>query len=133
MTIKGICPEGEILRLGYTRTAHRRKTRAGTIITVPKTKVEPTCIPDVGRKGRGKKIVELGKKLSLRQYNYSSSNTEIERRKSLDAAVKAHSTRDVIVRLNKLTILQGSRPALVKKYSDDIKYLQKKYKYYKLY
>ncbi len=132
VTMRDICPEGQLLRLGYKRKAYARKTKTGKVVHVPATYVEPTCIEDVGKKGRGAKVIKLSKKLSLRTYNYSTKKTVAERHASLDRAVKVHGPGPIVERLNKLSVLQTRRPTISKKFIDDMKYVQKKYKY-KLY
>lgn len=129
VTIRGICPEGEILRLGYTRKAYTRSTGAKVL----PTKVPPKCIPDKGAKGRGPKIIKMRKDLSLRNYGYSTTKTLKERKEALDKAVKEHGAGPVVVRLNKLVVLQGRNPTAAKKFLEDLKYVQTKYKYNKLY
>ena len=133
ITIRDICPSGHILRLGYTRKAHTRTTKTGKKVRVAVKKVEPTCIQDVGKKGRAPKLIKLRKDISLRYFNYSTKNPEIERRKSLKKVADTHGPGPVIVRLNKLSILNSRRPKTAQKFLDDIKYVQKTFNYHKLF
>ncbi len=108
ITIKGSCSEGEILRLGYTRKSYaREQNEEGPI--------------------------KLKKDISLRKYGYSTTHTLADRRTSLDRAVKDNGPGPIVVRLNKLAVLQSRNPTAYKKFLEDLKYVQVKYKYNKLY
>ena len=62
MNMKTKCKPGEILRDGFTRKAHMRKKYEKSngkkikAVKVKESYTKPTCVKDMGKPGKGKKI-----------------------------------------------------------------------------
>ena len=97
-----------------------RTSRGGVLRT---TKVKPVCIKDVGKVGRGQKVVKLTPKVSLREYGYSMKASQAVRRKALRDASKAYGKQAIKNKLIKLSILFSRRPQL-SVINEDIAYLK---------
>lgn len=106
------CPKGKILRKGYTRKSGVR--------------VRPTCVKDMGRPGKGKKLFTL-KKGDLSRHGYQlKGKTSVSRHKALKKARRVFSKNELIRKLNALSILlKNTNRELAFKAYDDMKYVQK--------
>ncbi len=111
----GTCKKGEILRTGY--------------ITKNNVKVQPTCIKDQGKPGKGPKLIVIPKEDIglLDKYNYTLKNNYEERIKSLKKANKELSKLKVLRYINALRTLQKSNEKYYNKLDRDMKWLQKNY------
>lgn len=127
------CGPGEILRKGYRRKGFQRNEyvkRDGT--TIPATyvsaaNVPPTCIKDVGKPGKGPKILpKPGNEIHLSRYGYSIHQPEAKRRQALRAAVNDTNNLLVLRRVNLIRNFQ-SNPDNKEKFSRDVEYLKKMY------
>jgi hypothetical protein len=106
-TTRKRCPKGKILRKGYT-------TKKGV-------KVKPTCVKDMGKPGKGKKLFTL-KKGELGKFGYAIKNNQDTRRKKFTYASLVH-------KLNALSILfKNTAPQYYKKLRSDMKWVQNNYK-----
>ncbi len=95
------CKKGEILRKGSIKKSHSRKTFSGKKVSVKQSRTPPTCVKDVGKEGKGPKILpKLGDEIHLSNFGYSLKNTKQERQKSLKKASKKHGTLKVLKRTN---------------------------------
>ena len=118
------CPSGKILKAGYYRKAYTRAD--GT--RVKAIRVPPTCIKDVGLKGKGPKILPTPKEGLLKKHGYSLSASTNDRRKALRKAMRSDGGLSVLRHLNlRRNFIKRSQPANYKKMSDDLKYVQKLY------
>lgn len=118
------CKKGEIMRKAYTRKAYTRNN--GT--TVKKTRVKASCIKDMGKPGKGKKLFTL-KKGDLTKYGYHLKSNKETRHKSLNKAKKHISYASLIRKLNALSILhKNTNPVYASKARSDMKYLREMYK-----
>lgn len=104
------CPKGKIMRIGYTR-------KNGTVI-------EPTCIKDMGKPGKGDNILpKLKGDLHLGQYGYAVHKTAESRRQALRKASKDNDTLEVLRRLNLIrNYSQNSRNKEI--YNADVEYMK---------
>ena len=114
------CPKGEIMRKGYQFT---RKTSKKVI------RVEPTCIEDRGKPGKGPKLItmpsyDVG---LLSKYEYQLSNNHAARVKSLKRAMRNENGLKVLRHLNAIRTLNKSNEKIYNKLDRDMKWLQKYY------
>lgn len=133
MSKKSKCGQGEILRKGYRRKGYHRNEYVrsdGTVVgesDVPGAYVPPTCVPDMGRKGRGKKVLPPpGNEIHLSSYGYSIHKPESERHAALEAASNDYGTLKVLRRLNLLRNYQAI-PDNKEIFSDDVVFMQDMY------
>ncbi len=127
------CAPGEILKKGYRRKGYQRNAytkKSGSKIPatyVSASYVPPTCIKDVGKPGKGPKILPTpGNEIHLSKYGYGVHKSTEARRKALREAIKDYNTLLVLRRLNLIRNIQGikeNKDIL----SDDVEYLKKKY------
>lgn len=94
------CPTGTIIRKAYIR-----RLSSGKIIRVP-----AKCIQDQGKVGKGKKLFDVDKKISLRDYGYSMNASTRARHEAIKLAVSAHGKKPIESKLMKLTILFSNKP-----------------------
>lgn len=113
------CRKGEIERVGYSYT---KKT--GT-----KVSVEPTCVKDRGKPGKGPKLIEMPEADIglLSKYGYSLDDSHENRVKSLKKALKENSELKVLRHVNALRTLQKSNEKLYNKLDKDLKWIQSDY------
>jgi len=118
------CPPGKIRRSAYTRKAYRRSD--GT--RVKESRVPASCIPDLGKPGKGKRLFTL-KKGMLSKYGYTLSETQDTRRSALVKAMKdGMSTGYLWKRLNAIQILnRNTHPKTAEKIESDMDWLRSKY------
>lgn len=86
------CPKGQILKNGYKRNAYTKED--GTYVEA--TIVPPTCIEDIGKPGKGPKLIQFSKNdhiLSNHGYIEIKDKTVDERHRILIKVIKA-LTRD---------------------------------------
>lgn len=119
MTTK--CPKGEIERVGYTYT--KKKTKK----TV---KVNPTCIEDKGKPGKGPKLIKIpeGDVGLLGYYGYSLKLKYDDRIKILKKAIKDISELKILRHLNALRTLNKSNEKYFNKLNKDLHWIQNDYK-----
>lgn len=124
------CPKGTIrrkayTRKGYTRRAYRRKD--GTRVkksTVKKSRVPSSCIRDLGKEGKGKRLFTL-KKGDLTKFGYSLKHDASTRRYALKRSMSMFSRNKLIKKLNALYILQkNTNPMYAKRARADMKWVQ---------
>ena len=107
------CPKGKIMRKGYT-------TKRGV-------RVRPTCVKDMGKPGKGKKLFTL-KRGELSKYGYAIKNSQESRRKALKKAMKKFEYATMIRKLNALSILfKNTQPKYYNKLRSDMKWIQNNY------
>ncbi len=107
-------------KLSVTRKAYTRKD--GTKVKASKK----YCIMDVGKPGRGKKLIPTSSKHLLGAAGYDLSKSFAERKKAMDKVARKEGTLKVLRHLNAIrnkTIV----PANKTKLSRDVKYLSEKY------
>jgi len=115
VTRKRRCPNGYILRKGYT--AKRGRTTY---------KVKPTCIKDRGEKGKGPKLLPKLKEGDLTKYGYSLKDPRSKRRKALRKSVKEYGKNTVIRKLNVLSIYnKNTNPSYSRKAREDMNFVRK--------
>jgi hypothetical protein len=111
------CPKGEIMRIGYK---YKRKTSKRQIA------VQPTCIEDKGKPGKGPKLIKMPMYDVglLRKYEYSLSDNKDIRQKALRRANRNEDNLKVLRHINALRTLNKSNERIYKKLDNDFKYLQ---------
>jgi hypothetical protein len=114
------CAEGEIERVGYSY-----KKKSGKQVDV-----NPACIKDKGKPGKGEKIIffpeeDIG---LLSKYGYKLKNSHEKRVESLKKAIKENSELKILRHINAIRTLQKSNEKLYNKLDKDMKWLQKDYK-----
>jgi hypothetical protein len=118
LQLGGKCSTGEILKKGY--------------VTKNNAIVKSTCIIDKGNPGKGPNILpKIGDEISLRQYNYSLKNKDVDRQKALIRASKKETTLLVLKHLVLISNYSKSEKSNYEKYRNDIAFLKKLYKYQK--
>lgn len=119
------CPSGTIRRKGYTRKTYKK--RSGTV--VKGGRVPSSCIRDVGKPGKGKRLFTL-KKGGLRQYGYSTKDVQEKRHEALVRAMEKGkmSTGLLWKRLNAIEVLnRNTNPKTAEKIKSDMDWLRAKY------
>lgn len=102
----------QIVRSGYTRKAHVRKSykRAdGTHVKsalVKKSKVLSTRVIDIGKRGKGKKVLPVLKKGELSSLGYKVDKSDKARHIALNKAVDEYGGLRVFRMLNAQAILR---------------------------
>lgn len=105
------CPKGMIRRKAYTRKSGVR--------------VRSTCIRDLGKPGKGKKLFTL-KRGSLGKFNYGLTKKQSKRRGSLKKANSKMTRGQLVKKLNALRILhRNTNPIYAKRAEKDMKWVQK--------
>ena len=114
------CPKGSISRVSYT---YLRKS------TGKKVKVKSACIKSRGLRSLGvktKRVLPTLKKGTLKQYGYSTKDSDEKRHIALKKAVKAYGYSGVVKKLNAVKLLtKNTFPSTSRIYSKDLKYVQK--------
>lgn len=113
---QGPCPDGYILRKGYTDSRGR--------------KYKPTCIKDRGNPGKGPVKIPPPKKGKLSQYGYENVKglTIKERRKAIDKAMKNHNHTTIVRDLHAIaTLNKNTNPRLSKMIRNDAQWASEKY------
>ena len=104
------CKRGQIKRRAFTR-------KNGT-------RVSATCVRDMGKPGKGKKLFTL-KKGDLSKYGYPLKANEASRHRTLGKARKHFSYATLIRKLNALAILhRNTHPKYASRARSDMKYLR---------
>jgi hypothetical protein len=121
------CGPGEILRKGFKRNKFTRKD--GTV--VPTSYVPPTCVPDFGKVGRGRKTLPPPDNLiHLSAYGYSIHKPDSVRKEALRAAAKDYDVLPVLRRLNLLRNYQAI-PENKEIFSRDVEFMKDMYDPYR--
>lgn len=127
------CRRGEIVKSGYHRKGYQRKQfrrSDGTLIPptyVSATYVPPTCVHDMGRRGKGPKILPPpGDEIHLSKYGWSVNKPQSARRAALRAASRDYSILAVLRRLNLLRNYQAI-PRNKEIFTEDVEYMKKLY------
>lgn len=147
------CSEGSIMRVGYTKKPYSRKAytrkaytrksytrKDGTVVKaarvpeskIPATKVgsvkvSPTCIKDLGKPGKGKKIIPMDKHF-LAPYGYHFSKSDRARHLAIGKAVTVHKPLPIFRYFNAIYVLQKNiNPEVAKKAMQDRDYVKSKY------
>lgn len=130
MLAKPRCGPDEILRNGFFRRSHIRKSyinKNGTKIPkilVSKSKVNPVCIKNIGKPGKGPKTLPRpDNKFRLTPFGYAINKSTSERRKALRDASRKYGVKAVYLRLNLLRNYQAI-PENKKKFNEDIIYMK---------
>jgi hypothetical protein len=114
------CSSVQILCKAYTRKAFTKKD--GTKVSASKTPA--SCIKDVGKPGKGKRLFVL-RKGTLSKYGYSTKISQQQRHAALRKAVDAGSRLVAIRKLNALAILnKNTHPARYCILRSDMKFVQ---------
>jgi len=107
------CPGGQILRKGYS-------TKRGV-------KVSASCIKDLGKPGKGKKLFTLRKGV-LSPFGYSVKKGIPARRVALKKAMGKMTYSELVKRLNALYVLnKNTNPQYASRYRSDMQWVQKNY------
>ena len=116
----GSCKAGEIERTGYSYT---KKNTHNLVI------VDPICIKDKGKPGKGKKLITMPEQDVglLSKYGYSLKNGYEKRVESLKKAMVDNNELKILKHVNALRTLQKSNDKLYNKLDKDMKWLQKDY------
>jgi hypothetical protein len=127
------CPSGMIEKEGYTRKGHIRKSytrKDGTKVSaaiVSETDVPPVCVKDVGKPGKGPKILPKPRnEIKLHTYGYSTKKTDAQRHEALKDAAHDFGLLKVLRRMNLLRNYQ-SVPSVKAVFNRDVEYLKKQY------
>ena len=114
------CGEGQIERAGYSYT--KKKTQK-------KVSVQPTCIQDKGKPGKGLKLIPIPKYDVglLSKHGYSLADNHEKRVAALKKAIKANGELKVLRHLNAIRTLSKSNYSLYNKLDKDMKWIQKDY------
>jgi hypothetical protein len=109
------CPKGTVSRKSY-----RKKSGV---------KVKSACVKSTSLRSRGvmpKRVLPKLKTGSLTKYGYHIHDTKSIRHKALKKALKAYGFATLIRKLNAVRVLsRNTAPLNSKKYTDDIKYIEK--------
>lgn len=128
------CGPGEIMREGFRKKGHKRNsyTRGdGTRVNaseVSETYVEPTCIKDRGKPGKGPKTLPVpGDIIKLSKYGYRIHKSDRVRQRALREASKDFDVLPVLRRLNLLRNLQAITSDSKEIFNEDVEYMKKLY------
>jgi hypothetical protein len=115
------CPKDQIEKIGYS---YVKKTSKKIV------KVDPICIEDKGKPGKGVKLFEIPEedKGILSKYGYSLKKNHKERIESLKRAFSENSHLKILRHLNAIRTLQKSNEKMYNKLDKDMKWLQNYYK-----
>ena len=105
------CPKGKILRKGYT-------TKKGV-------KVEPKCIKDQGKPGKGPKIFPEIKSLNLGEFGYELKYSFEKRKIALKKSFEKYTPLKVLRYLVLIRNYSKSNERNYNKYTKDIEFIQK--------
>lgn len=122
------CKKGEILREGYVRKSYTRKDGS----RVKNTYVQPSCIQDRGKSGKGPKILpKPDPNIHLRDYGYSVDKNSGQRQRALKRASRELGTLPVLRRLNLIANYSKSDIEKEEKMRNDVEYMKRQHKIYK--
>lgn len=115
------CQTGEIEKVGYSYSKKNSNK---------KIDVNPVCIKDKGKPGKGIKIIDFPEEDIglLSKYGYKLKNSHEKRVESLKKAIKENSELKILRHVNAIRTLQKSNEKLYNKLDKDMKWLQKDYK-----
>ena len=109
------CPKGMIRRSSY-------KKKSGVA-------VKSTCIKDMGKPGKGPKLIVMPAEDVglLSDYGYSLKKPHEERVKALKKSLKKHDKLKILRHINALRTLNKSNETMYKKLDKDMKWIQSHY------
>ena len=121
------CPSGKIHRKGYTAT-RKSKSLLGRMLKRGTTyRVKSTCVKDVGKPGKGKKLFTL-KKGELTELGYSTSESADTRHAALAKAVGKYGRLSTFRKLNAAsTLTKNTLPTKSKTMKTDRDWVKKTY------
>jgi len=134
------CPEGYIVRKGYTRKFSKTVKsngftvrRKGTVYTVhPKAntiKVSPACIKNRGLTGKGPNSIGKLRKGELIKYGYQYRLSDARRHKALERAIKQYGALSVYRKLDAVAKLSvRTAPDASKIFSKDRNWIHNSFK-----
>ena len=134
------CPEGYIVRKGYTRKFSKTVKsngftvrRKGTVYTVhPKAntiKVSPACIKNRGLTGKGPNSIGKLRKGELIKYGYQYRLSDARRHKALEKAIKQYGVLSVYRKLDAVAKLSvRTAPDASKIFSKDRNWIHNSFK-----
>jgi hypothetical protein len=109
------CPLGMIMRKGYTTKRSSKK-------------VNPVCIKDMGRPGKGPKTLPpIDKNISLADFGYTVKKSSRSRHGSLKRASKKYGTLPILKRVN---LIRNYSKGVTDNYqvlSSDVNYMKDQY------
>ena len=107
------CKKGEILRSGYT-------------IKKTSTKVKSVCIKDMGKLGKGPKLIVMPSKDAgiLSSYGYHLKDKHEDRIKAIKKSLKKHPKLTILRHINALRTLFKSNLIYYNKLDKDLKWIQ---------
>lgn len=106
------CKKGEILRKGYTTKNNK--------------KVKPSCVKDMGKKGKGPKILpEMKESGLLGPFGYELKYDFEIRKEAIKKAIKKHGSLKILKYLVLIRTYSKSNIKNFNRYSKDIKFIQK--------
>lgn len=133
------CPPGQILRKGYSRKGHPRRSskgRKGSFVS--RSKVPASCVKDRGKPGKTRKqsrvLPKFSGKMHLSHFGYSTDKSASARQASLIAASKEFQPLEVLRHLNLARNYQADDPqgrATAKIMADDVKFMSEYYQQWK--
>ena len=107
-----VCRSGQIRRKGYT-------TKRGT-------RIKSSCIRDLGKRGKGPKLIPPLNKGKLRAYGYSTSLGPTARRIALKRAITFYGRNSVLRKLNAVKVLtRNTNPRVSAVFGKDLTWIQK--------
>jgi hypothetical protein len=105
------CGSGQIRRKAFT-------TRRGT-------RVSATCIRDLGKPGRGPKLIPPLNAGKLRAYGYSTTIGPTSRRAALRRAMRMYGRNSVLRKLNAVKVLtRNTNPRISAVFGRDLAWVQ---------
>ena len=109
------CSKGHILKKGYT-------TKKGT-------KVQPKCVKDMGKPGKGPQLFKISKKDEglLGNFGYELKISHDKRVKAIKKSIKENGELKVLRYLNAIRTLNKSNEKYFNKLDKDVKWIQKTY------
>ncbi len=112
------CKEGEIKRVGYTYIKSKSNST--------KVNVKSTCVKDMGKPGKGPKLIVMPSKDVgiLSDYGYHMKDKYEERIKAIKRSLKDNSKLKLIRHINALRTLFKSNIMYYNKLDKDLKWLQ---------
>lgn len=117
------CPRGQIEKSAYTVKGYTKSN--GT--HVKSFSVDPHCIKDMGKPGKGEKILpKLKGEIHLGNYGYTIKQSSEKRRKALRDAIKDNDPLEILRHLNLIRNYQADK-SNKRRFSDDVDYLKDYY------
>jgi hypothetical protein len=117
------CGVGFILRKGYTRKGYFRSDG----VFVEDTVVPAACIVDVGKPGKGVKLIKGDLEDMLSPFGYKLALSDLARKKILMSAYDELDHLKLLKHLVYLRTLNKSRESLYDKLDKDVKFIQEMY------